>query len=338
MIRHESMKTLARSLMAGCILLSGSLSAASSPVERLEREIGRISRVAPGIFGAAAIHVESGKVVRLNAAEPFPMASTYKVPIAVQLLHLVDEGQVRLDSMIEIRQSDLHPGSGTLARLFDKPGVALSIRNLLELMMVISDNSATDILLRVAGGPPAVTGRMRALGIEGIRIDRSTLQLHADIFGVDKFPPEGEWTPKLLGDVLRSVPKEKRETARRRYASDPLDTSTPDAMVRLLARVCRKDLLKPESAALLLDIMQRCQTGASRIRGMLPPGTVVANKTGSSEGVLNDVGIITLPEGAGHVAVAAFVKGADGGATACERAIAEVSRAAYDFFLFQRSE
>ncbi len=337
-MRFTIVKTLARSLIVGCILLSGPSSAASSPVERLEREISRNSTVARGLVGVAVIHVESGRVARLNAAERFPMASTYKVAIAVQLLHLVDEGQVRLDRMIDIRQRDLHPGSGTLSRLFDKPGVALSIRNLLELMMIISDNSATDILLRVAGGPEAVTGRMRALGIDGIRIDRSTLQLQADIFGVEKFPPEEEWTPKLLVDAMRSVPKEKSEAGLKRYLNDPLDTSTPEAMARLLVRVCRKDLLKRESAGLLLDIMQRCQTGPTCIKGMLPAGTVVAHKTGSSEGVLNDVGIITLPEDAGHVAIAAFVKGTEVGGLAGARAIAEVSRAAYDFFLFHRSD
>src|SRR5512133_3783274 len=131
------MTSAAQFLAAFCIL-SGAALPATSPVERLEREFGRTLANAPGLVGVAAIHVETGRVARWNAAERFPMASTYKVPIAVQLLHLVDEGQVRLDRMIEIRQRDLHPGSGTLSRLFDKPGLALSIRNLLELMLLIS--------------------------------------------------------------------------------------------------------------------------------------------------------------------------------------------------------
>jgi beta-lactamase class A len=137
-------------------------------------------------------------------------------------------------------------------------------------------------------------------------------------------------------NAIRSVPKEKTEAAKKRFLDDPLDTSTPEAMARLLVRVCRKDLLKPTSADLLLDIMQRCQTGTLRIKGMLPAGTVVAHKPGTSEGVLNGVGIITLPENAGHVAIAVYCRGTEVGGAAYERAIAESSRAAYDFFLFNR--
>jgi beta-lactamase class A len=155
------MKSIARGVAAFCFLLSGASWAADSAIGRLEREFARNSRQVKGLVGIAAIHVESGTIARCNAADRFPMASTYKVPIAVQVLHLVDEGKLRLDRMIEIRQRDIHPGSGTLPRLFDKPGLALSVRNLLELMLLISDNSATDVLLRLAGGPEAVTARMR---------------------------------------------------------------------------------------------------------------------------------------------------------------------------------
>ncbi|HXG65839.1 MAG TPA: serine hydrolase, partial [Blastocatellia bacterium] len=133
-------------------------------LQRLEREIARLAEVSGGIVGATAIHLETGRRVSLNGGERFPMASTYKVPIAVQLLTRVDKGEVSLSKMIEVQQSDLHPGSGTLTELFNKPGVALSVRNLLELMLLISDNSATDLVLREAGGAAAVTARMRELG------------------------------------------------------------------------------------------------------------------------------------------------------------------------------
>ena len=105
-------------------------------------------------------------------------------------------------------------------------------------------------------------------------------------------------------------------------------------MAALLQRIYRKDLLKPESAELLLDIMRRCRTGAARMRGLLPEGTVVAHKTGTIGGTTNDVGIITLPDGAGHVAIAVFVKASEKDVPARERGIAEISRAVHDFFLF----
>jgi beta-lactamase class A len=105
-------------------------------------------------------------------------------------------------------------------------------------------------------------------------------------------------------------------------------------MAALLQRIYRKDLLKPESAEQLLDIMRRCRTGEARLRGILPEGTVVAHKTGTIGGTTNDVGIITLPDGAGHVAIAVFVKASEKDVPARERAIAEISRAVHDFFLF----
>ena len=179
--------------------------------------------------------------------------------------------------MITLKPNDLHPGSGTLTDLFNKPGVALSVRNLMELMLLISDNSAADVLLRLAGGPQEVSGRMRALGIEGIRVDRSTAQLIADWGGVMGLPPESEWTPELFRRLLSAVPEEKRRAAALRADEDPRDTSTPEAMALVLARIHRKDLLEKESAEMLLDIMLRCRTGETRLKGILPAGTSVAH-------------------------------------------------------------
>ncbi len=118
---------------------------------RLEREIARLGKASGGVTGATAIHLETSRRVSLNGNDRFPMASSFKVPIAVQLLTLIDQGKVRLDQMIELKPSDLHPGSGTLSELFNKPGVALSVRNLMELMLLISDNSATDICFQSFG-------------------------------------------------------------------------------------------------------------------------------------------------------------------------------------------
>jgi beta-lactamase class A len=307
---------------------------AGAALQKLEREIERLARSSGGTVGMTAIHLETGRRVSLNRAERFPMASTFKVPIAVQLLTRVDQGEIKLDQMVELNASDLHPGSGTLSELFNKPGVALSVRNLLELMLLVSDNSATDVVLRLAGGPQAVTARMKALSIEGITVDRSTALLIADWVGVAKLPPEKDWTPAVLLMAFEAVKPEEQREAAKRFNADPRDTSTPDGMAALLERIYRKELLKPQSAELLLDIMRRCKTGAARLKGILPEGTEVAHKTGTIGGTTNDVGIITLPEGAGHVAIAVFVKASEKDVPARERTIAEIARAVHDFFLF----
>jgi beta-lactamase class A len=93
-------------------------------------------------------------------------------------------------------------------------------------------------------------------------------------------------------------------------------------------------VLSEQSTALLIDIMERCQTGEARLKGMLPEGTVVAHKTGTIGRTTNDVGIITLPNDAGHVIVVAFVKESELDVSERERAIAEAARAAHDYFLF----
>ena len=304
-------------------------------LQRLEREVARLAKFAGGIVGVTAIHLETGRRVSLNGEDRFPMASTFKVPIAVQLLTRVDKGELKLDQMIEVKQSDLHPGSGTLTELFNKGGLSLSIRNLMELMLLISDNSATDILFREAGGGEAVTARMRALGIEGINVSRSCARLIADWVGVPNLPPEESWSPEMFKLVFSTVKPEEQKAAAKRLDSDPRDTSTPDAMAALLERIYRKDLLKVESAELLLDIMRRCTTGEARLRGILPEGTVIAHKTGTIGATTNDVGIITLPDGSGHVAIAVFIKSSEKEVKARERAIAEIARAVHDFFLFQ---
>jgi beta-lactamase class A len=312
-------------------------------IQRLETEVGRLARLVvctdsdcdgSGTVGVAAIHLETGQAAYLNRGEPFPMASTYKVPVAVRLLSLVDRGALRLDSMVALTPADLHPGSGTLSELFDDPGVILSARNLLELMLLISDNSATDIVMRLAGGAEAVTAHLRELGIEGISVDRPTVLLIADYLGISELPPPDEMSPERFRSLYTATTPESREEAAGRFDADPRDTATPEGMGELLRRLWEGELLSDSSTALLLDIMTRSTTGTARIKGLLPPGTEVAHKTGTIGGTTNDVGIVTLPEGAGHVVTVVFVKESERDVSDRERAIAHIARAVYDYFLF----
>lgn len=319
---------------AAVAILLFAASTASAGEEALERGLQRLAPLSGGVMGVGVVHLESGRSGFLNADEPFPMASTYKIPIAIELLHRVDEGKLDLSQMVTVERRDYSPGSGILTDLFREPGLALSIRNLLEIMLLVSDNTATDLLLRHAGGGETVTARMKKLGIEGIRVDRTTLHLIADWKGLSPVPGEAERDPAKYGEFLESVPKEKSVEAERAFYDDVRDTATPRAMTALLEKIWKREALSPESSDLLLDIMKRCRTGGGRLKGILPEGTEVAHKTGTIGKTLNDVGIITLPDGAGHVAVAAFVKKSDLSEEKRERAIAEAARTAHDYFLF----
>ncbi len=331
-------KLLASTYMCLAVALPAtSLDAQTDPnLQHLKAEVVRLAELAGGSVGVAAIHLETGRRLSHNGEEHFGMASTYKVPIAVQLLTRVDRGEIDLDSMIEVRQVDLHPGSGTLSRLFDDPGVILSLRNLTELMLLISDNSATDMVLAAAGGGEVVTARMRELGIHGIDVSRPTVHLIGDWIGVDGLPRNGEVTLDEFTELADSVSDGERESAARQFDRDLRDTATPDAMADLLAGVWRKEFLSEESSELLLDIMRRSTTGRGRIKGLLHPETEVAHKTGTIGGTTNDVGIVTLPNSAGHVVTVVLVKESELEVPQRELAIAHIARAIHDYFLFNR--
>ena len=201
--------------------------------QRIERELERIARLGGGQVGVHALHLESGRQVSFNPQVRFPMASTVKVAIAVQLLTKIERGELALTTMVDLQPSDLHPGSGTISSLLAKPGVQLSIENLLELMMVISDNSATDILLRLAGGTQAVQNRLNELGIRGMSVDRSIIQLLADLQGVT-LPPAEQWTTGFYEKLEAERLPDARKKAVEIFATDPRDTSTPAAMTDLI--------------------------------------------------------------------------------------------------------
>ncbi len=295
----------------------------------LEREFARFAQGAGGEMGVTVLDPDTGLRISLRGGERFPMASTLKIALAGALLEKIDRGELRLDQMMEIPQDKFVPGS-ILATHIIHPGISLSIVNLLELMIVQSDNTATDTLMDLAGGPAAATAWLRSQGIADQRVDRSTIDHMRDFFGFGPGP-----YAQASAEVRRRNPNfwDLAALPQAAYDNDPRDTTTPDAMADLLARITRGQALSASSTALLLEIMGRCQTGPQRIPGLLPKGTPVAYKTGTMGGSVNAVGVITLPDGRGRIIVAAYVKKSDRPRADRERAIAEVSRAAYDFFL-----
>lgn len=311
---------------------TGSPDALRAEFERFE------SQLDGGRLGVGVLHLESGRSLFYRGDERFPMASTYKVPIATRLLERVDRGEMSLDSMVTVEQGHLHPGSGVLEELLDDPGVVLSVRNLMELMLLISDNSATDICLRLAGGPTEVNRKMSELGVEDLRVDRPTVELIADYYGVENLPPTDEITPERWEQLRERASGEQREAAREAFNRDPRDTSTPRAMATLLERVWRGEALSDTSTAVLKDVLGRVQTGTSRLKGMLDDSITVSHKTGTIGGTLNDVGVLELPDGAGHVVTAVFTKESELDREERAEVVAHVARAVYDYFRFNRAQ
>ncbi len=302
--------------------------------QRLTDEIARFEKSTGGSVGVGSFHLETGRAFYYNKDIRYPMASTFKIPIAVTLLSLVEKGDITLSDMIEIKKSDLHPGSGTIARLLDDPGVILSVQNLLELMLLISDNSATDVCLKYAGGSQSVTQKMRELGITDIDVSRPTYVAIAHFLGVTSVKESEPYSDDDVVKQLGQLSKEQREQAAQDFSKDKQDTSSPAAMAHLLQKIWNKEILSQKNSECLLDIMKRCQTGEARLKGILPPGTTVYHKTGTIGATTNDVGIIELPGDAGNIIAVVFIKEAKIDNEESEEVIAQIARTLYDYFLF----
>lgn len=166
-------------------------------------------------------------------------------------------------------------------------------------------------------------------------MERSELQINLEAAGVTNIPLVSQWTPGMYDELTAKIAPADRVAAMKRFLNDPRDTATPNGTVRLLERAFQGELLSKELTARLIEILKSTTTGSARIKGMLPAGTVVAHKTGTTwtamglNGGTNDVGVILLPNG-GRLAIAAYVKGSTRDLETRERIIARIARATFD--------
>ncbi len=281
-------------------LLSFFLAFSIAAHAQLSSDIARIAAQAHGRVGVACSLPNRTLDCDLHAVDPFPMQSVYKLPIVMAALHAVEQGRFRLDQNIRFLPSDLiSPDQYSPLRDAHPHGNAdVPMSELMRLAVQESDGVASDILVRVLGGPASADAYVRSLGIDGIHI-------------VD--------TEQTLG---RDVKLEDRDSAQ------------PRALVALLRRLADRSPLSPEHTQLLLGWMAASHTGDNRMKALLPPGTVVAGKTGTSgtgrnfTNATNDVALITLPSGQG-LAIAILVADSSASAAVRERVIAEIARAVY---------
>ena len=218
-------------------------------------------------IGVSAVDLRTGRRVSVNGNEHFPMGSVYKFPIALSVLR-----HVRLDEPVTIEPKDFSPGWSPLRDAAKGKAIHMTAGELLQSMLRDSDNTAGDYYIRRLGAETLT----KEIGVAGIRVDRTEKAIAADI--------------KAGGQA--------------RYHADPRDTSTPDAMVALLASFAKNP------PPLAWKHMLETTTGARRIKSVLPKGATLAHKTGTMPGVVNDVGIITLADGR-QIAIAIFTKRAD---------------------------
>ena len=272
-----------------------------SASNQLRAQIIRIAAAARGRVGASVLLIETGETISFNGSARFPMQSVYKLPIGMAALARVDAGTLTLEQRVRVEPAEyVRAGQHSPLRDANPNGAEISVGELLRLAVSESDGTASDLLLRLAGGAGEVMNYLRGLGVRDVVV-RDTEQ-----------------------EIGRDDAVQYRNSA------------TPVSAVNLLRLLHEGRGLSEESRTLLLRLMTQTPTGMKRIKGRLPAGTIVAHKTGTSgtrDGVTaatNDIGIITLPDGR-HLSVAVFVADARADQATREDVIARIAEAAWQW-------
>lgn len=223
------------------------------------------SRGYGGEVGLLVTDLAGRELFALNPDQSLPAASTIKVPLLVQALEAAQAGRLDLGERVTLRPEDRVPGSGVLHEL--DPGLALTWRDVLTLMTVVSDNTATNLLIERLG-VEAVGAWLAQHGLTGTRL-----------VGPLQLPPERQNEAQRRGERSRTTARDQ---------------------VRLLGRLARGELLDPPHTELALSILSR-QQFRDLLARHVPRDTAgellyrVASKSGELRGVHHDVGVLFTP-------------------------------------------
>jgi beta-lactamase class A len=273
-----------RAVLAGSLLaLPAWANDAGSALADLEHRVG-------GRLGVAALDTASNRQAGWRSDERFPMSSTFKFLAAALVLSRVDRGDERLDRRIVFSARDLVTYSPVTQHHVGPDG--LSVAEICEAAVTLSDNTAGNLLLASFGGPPALTAYARALGDGSTRLDRIETELNEAAPG------------------------------------DPRDTTTPAAMLGDMQRLLIGDALSAGSRDRLIAWLLACKTGGKRLRAGLSSDWRVGDKTGGgNNGTANDIAI-AWPPGRAPILIAVYFTGSTIADDARSAVIAEAGRLA----------
>jgi beta-lactamase class A len=261
----------------------------------LQQQIEAAIAAADAHMGVSMRHLEKGDEININADELFPMASVLKIPVLVEAARQMDAGKFTLDDRWELTVAEKNLGSGVLT--FFDDGLLPTVRDLLTLMIIISDNTATDMVINRLGKEQIVNS-MRQLGLQNIHLPLTIRQIFETIL------PSADPTqdPYEMAVAHADFTPPANATG---YSKGPENnTSTPRDMTKLLELIFTGRAASRESTDEMLRILLK-QTLNDRLPRFLPPGTRVAHKTGTLSGFRNDAGIIYVDDNQ-HVAVTVF--------------------------------
>jgi beta-lactamase class A len=262
-----------------------------------------------------------------------------KVPVALTVMRAIERGEITLDTRVTLRAADYVDGAGTTNS--HPPGTALTVRQLLEQMIVNSDNTASDMLIELVG-LDAVNALVQTVIPGGMRPITTLADVRREIYGhlapgasrlagkdfinIRRQPSDADRVRALHGIV--GVPTGDTATLDDAYAAyyaSRVNAGQLDAYGALLAHLAQGEVLSPASTRYLLQTMRRVATGDRRLKAGFPPGTSFAHKTGTQRARFCDAGIVDLPGAHRHrqAVVVACVAG-DASLARAEHALKEV--------------
>lgn len=269
----------------------------------LDKKINTFIKDKKATVGISVLGFENNFKYSKSGDKKLPTLSVFKFHIASTVLNLVDKGKLSLDQKILFKKSDMLENTWSpLREKYPEANVSLSLSEVLEYTVALSDNNGCDVLLRLIGGTQTVQKFMDSKGVKGFGIRRNEDDMHKN------------W-----------------KTQYDNY-------STSNSAVQALKKFYDGKLLSKKSTDFLMQIMIRTKTGTNKIVEQLPKNTPVAHKTGSSGKydnnltvAENDIGIITLPNG-NHYAIAVFVSNSTETDGVNCKIISDISKAVWDHF------
>jgi beta-lactamase class A len=262
-------------------------------------DIQRLAKSAKLDIGVAVNYIEYNEEVTFNADKLYHLCSVVKVPIMVEAFRQMEvDKTLRFNERLQLLYSFKLSGTGVFK--FLREGLTPTVEDLVTLMIIISDNTATDMLLSRIGGPMIVDKTMKSLGFRDIHTKMTIRQAHSERGQTREpliDPREAEMAKKELRLIFDSAC----------YTASPEGNSaSPRAMNQLLCKIYSGELWSKKACDKMMEIMYKQQLN-SRIPLKLPRGTLVAHKDGTITGVANDSGIIEI-SGKNHCAITIFTR------------------------------
>ena len=274
----------------------------------LNDRIFEIWRAFPGKTGIAVQRIDGEWAIAQRGNELFPQQSVSKLWVVMTVLDAVDRGRLSLDQQVRIGPEDLTLFHQPLAgRVQAQGSVTHSVRDLIEMAVTQSDNTANDSLLRTVGGPDAVRRFIASKELGAIRFGPGERLLQAGIAGLTW--QQSYSNGRAFQTARAALPEATRKAAMDAYRADPMDGASPAAIASALTRLARGTLLSPDSTKYLLGVMERTRSGPQRLKAGLPAGWTFGHKTGTGQDFrgmtagYNDIGIATAPDGTRYAIV-----------------------------------